>query len=104
MARPTMNQLSESGSRLLRYNMPKEVTHMKYLKVFTDFQQIMEPLSLEERGRLFGAMLAYAEDGTAPRLTGNERFLWALARQNIDREAASYEQKVKHLRRGPVTK
>lgn len=77
---------------------------MKYLKVFTDFQQIMEPLSLEERGRLFGAMLSYAESGAAPELTGNERFVWAMARQIIDREAASYQQKVKHLRQGPVPK
>ena len=86
------------------YDAAEEVTRMKYLKVFTDFQEVMEPLDDGERGRLFGAMLAYAERGAVPELTGNERFVWALARQIIDREAASYQEKVRHLKRGPVSR
>ena len=79
---------------------------MKYIKVFTDFRELMEPLSDGERGRLFSAMLAYGADGADPGLTGSERFLWPAARQLIDREAESYQQKVRHLRRGrgPVSK
>ena len=66
---------------------------MTYLKVYTDFGELMEPLKNEERGRLFMAMLAYAQDGTAPALEGNERFVWPMARRIIDREAEAYESK-----------
>lgn len=67
---------------------------MKYLKVYTDFVQSMEPLSDAERGRLFTAMLEYAEQGTEPDLRGNERFVWPTAKQNIDRQKSSYKNKV----------
>lgn len=65
---------------------------MKYLKVFTDFAQSIEPLSDAEKGRLFTAMLEYAETGTEPRFSGNERFLWPTAKTHIDREAAFCEK------------
>lgn len=64
---------------------------MRYLKVFTDFATSMDPLSDAEKGRLFMAMLKYAESGAAPDLRGGERFLWAVAKQMIDRELESYE-------------
>ena len=64
---------------------------MQYLKVFTDFKEFMEPLNDEEKGRLFVAMLDYAQDGSEPGLEGNERFVWAMAKRIIDREAAAYE-------------
>ena len=66
---------------------------MTYLKVYTDFRELMEPLNHEEAGRLFRAMLCYAEDGTEAPLEGNERFVWAMARRIIDREAAACAQK-----------
>lgn len=65
---------------------------MKYLKVFTDFATAIEPLSDAEKGRLFTAMLEYAETGTEPRFSGNERFLWPTAKSHIDREAAFCEK------------
>ena len=67
---------------------------MKYLKIFTDFLEVMDPLTDEEAGRLYRAMLAYAKDGSEPELSGNERFLWTVAKQHIDREAATYENMV----------
>jgi hypothetical protein len=67
---------------------------MTYLKVFTDFRELMEPLSAEEKGRLFEAMLSYAMDGAEAVLEGNERFIWPVARRTIDQEAAAYESKV----------
>lgn len=67
---------------------------MTYLKVFTDFRELMEPLNAEEKGRLFEAMLSYAMDGTEVALEGNERFVWPVARRTIDQEAAAYESKV----------
>lgn len=73
---------------------------MDYLKIFTDFAEVIEPLSDEERGRLFSAMLSYARDGEAPELTGNERFIWPVARQGIDREAAFLKKQAENGSKG----
>ncbi len=78
----------------MRYAGGKEVKAMKYLKIFTDFLDVVEPLNDDERGRLFIAMLGYALDGREPELPGNERFVWAVAKQHIDREVHSYKTKV----------
>ena len=78
--------------------MEPEDEDMTYLKVFTDFRELMEPLNAEEKGRLFEAMLSYAMDGTEAALEGNERFVWPVARRTIDREAAAYESKVEASR------
>lgn len=67
---------------------------MKYLKIFTDFAADIEYLSDAEAGRLFRAMMQYAETGTAPELRGNERMIWGTAKKNIDRQARSYSNKV----------
>ena len=50
-----------------------------YLKLFYDMLDEVEPLSMEERGRLMTAMLQYARDGasTLP-LTGAERILFPM--------------------------
>ena len=66
---------------------------MKYLKVFTDFAKSIEMLSDAEKGRLFYAMLTYAETGEEPNLNGNERFVWPTAKMNIDRQEKSYQNK-----------
>lgn len=63
---------------------------MDYFKIPTDFLDICEPLDDAEIGRLFAAMLKYAKDGTEPRLPGNERFLWATARREIDRSGVTW--------------
>lgn len=65
---------------------------MKYLKVFTDFAEAIEPFGDAEVGRLFKAMLEYAESGTEPDFRGNERFIWPAAKQNIDRTTAFNEK------------
>lgn len=57
---------------------------MEYLKVWTSFAEVLEPLTDEERGRLFMAMLIYADRQELTELTGNERFVWATAKQSID--------------------
>ena len=59
---------------------------MKYLKVFTDFAKTLDALGDAEIGRLFKAMLLYAETGEESDLRGNERILWGTAKMNIDRE------------------
>ena len=65
---------------------------MNYLKVFTDFAGQIEALNDSEVGRLFRAMLSYAENGESPELKGNERFLWGVAKQSIDNQRESYDK------------
>ena len=58
---------------------------MKYLKVWTDFEKVLAPLEFDEIGRLFLAMLHYASTGEEPTdFQGNEVFLWAVAKRDID--------------------
>ena len=58
---------------------------MKYLKVWTDFVNVLQPLQDDEKGRLFVAMLNYAATGEEPaNFAGNERFLWQVAKRDID--------------------
>lgn len=56
---------------------------MKYLKINTDLVDYTSALSDAEIGRLFVALLEYAESGVEQELTGNERFLWAVAKSQI---------------------
>ena len=65
---------------------------MKYLKVFADFEDAIEPINDAEAGRLFRAMLRYARTGETPKFSGNERYVWPTAKLNIDREAAFCEK------------
>ena len=73
---------------------------MKYLKVYTDFAEAMEALSDAERGRLFMSMLQYASTGEAGTLSGAERFVWPIAKQNIDRAQAELEKRAENGRKG----
>jgi len=66
---------------------------MKYVKIFTDFLEDISTLEDDEIGRLFVAMLRYAEDGTQPSLPGNERFLWGVVRRQVDAMRSSYEHR-----------
>ena len=67
---------------------------MEYLKVFTDFVEVIETLGEAERGRLFTAMLKYAGQGIEPDFRGNERFVWPIAKQNIDRTVVEHEKHI----------
>lgn len=80
---------------------------MKYLKVWTSFREVIEPLQDAEKGRLFDMMLLYAEEGTDPgNFAGNERFVWPAAKQIIDLTAEKAEKLRQNGLRGgrPVTK
>lgn len=66
---------------------------MKYLKVYTDFAEDIRELTDNEVGRLFRAMLLYAETETVSGLKGNERYLWWAAKKNIDAQRNSYEER-----------
>ena len=68
---------------------------MKYLKVWTDFADVLETLAEDEVGRLFLAMLRYAATGEEPPgFSGNERFIWPVAKRDID----TMERKTEILR------
>ena len=61
---------------------------MKYLKVWTDFADVIEALADDEAGRLFVAMLHYAATGEEPdSFIGNERFVWPIAKRDINHAA-----------------
>jgi len=65
---------------------------MKFLKVWTSFLDLMKTLEYDEIGRLFEMMLIYAESGKEPEnFIGNERFLWPVAKQQIDLAAEKNE-------------
>ena len=58
---------------------------MNYLKVWTNFRDVIQSLDDSEKGRLFDSMLLYAETGEEPEVfTGNERVIWPVAKRDID--------------------
>ena len=78
---------------------------MTYLKVWTSFRESIAPLNDAEKGRLFDAMLLYAETGEEPsEFRGNERFLWAVAKQDIDRTAQKCEALRANASKGGLAK
>ena len=52
-----------------------------------DLRQPLEPLSYEERGRLFTAILDYPESGRAPDFNGALAMAFCFIRQDLDRSA-----------------
>jgi hypothetical protein len=73
---------------------------MEYLKIWTSFAEIIEPLNDAERGRLFTAMLIYAEREELPEFKGNERYIWPVAKQAIDRARAESEKQTANGSKG----
>lgn len=58
---------------------------MKYLKVWTNFRDVIQTLDDSEKGRLFDSMLLYAGTGEEPmQFIGNERVIWPVAKRDID--------------------
>ena len=66
---------------------------MVQLRIFVNFRNALKPFSDDEKGRLFDAMLAYAEDKTVLPLPGNERFIWGWVKGTLDAQHESYEAK-----------
>ena len=66
---------------------------MTMLQVYTDFIEDIEPLSDEQVGRLFRAMLRYADDDEYdPQFTGEERISWATAKKTLKRQWLEYRK------------
>lgn len=66
---------------------------LEYLQLWADMEALFEPYSDEERGKLIMAMMAYAYRNEEPHFVGNERFIWPVLRQHIDRCAQNVEAK-----------
>lgn len=64
-----------------------------YVPFFADDTEAMSELDDAECGRLFLACLRYAETGEAPKLDGNERFLFPMFRGRIDRFLANKKER-----------
>ena len=62
-----------------------------YVKAFYDWPEQMSALKDEEKGRLFVAILKYAETGEIPEMQGAERILFPVFKAQIDREAGRSE-------------
>lgn len=78
---------------------------MKYLKVWTDFVNVLTPLKDDEIGRLFLAMLRYAKTGEEPSVfSGNESFLWAVAKRDIDTMLEKDEKLRQNGQKGGIAK
>ena len=64
---------------------------MVQLRIFVNFRNALKPFTDAEKGRLFDAMLAYADDKTVLPLSGNERFIWDLVKETLDAQHNAYE-------------
>ncbi len=75
---------------------------LEYIKVFYDWEEATEALTFEERGRLIVAMLQYAKGKDMIELSGNERFLFPMCKNFIDRAQTNYDVVVERNRKNGV--
>lgn len=64
-----------------------------YVAAYFSYLDFMGELSDAECGRLFKAMLIYGSTGTAPELSGNERYVFPGIKSQIDRDAEKYQDR-----------
>lgn len=60
---------------------------------YHSYLKSLEPLNDGERGRLFTALLEYSSTGVEPDLRGNERFVFPMMKEQIDRDKDRYNQR-----------
>ena len=63
----------------------------EYFCAYHSYLKSVEPLNDAERGRLFTACLQYSMTGEVPDLRGNERFVFPMMKEQIDRDTEKYE-------------
>lgn len=68
---------------------------LPYIQLPMELQESFEQLSDAELGRLVLAMMNYNRTGEAAQLTGNEKILWPIVRDMLDRAHAVREQRAK---------
>ena len=62
--------------------------------LFFDVRPALKRLTIEERGRLFEAILDYGELGLLPEFEGGLGIVWDFIQPRIDQDAARYADKV----------
>lgn len=65
----------------------------EYMCLYHSYLKSIEILNDAEKGRLFTACLTYSMTGEVPDLRGNERFLFPMIQQQIDRDNEKYRAK-----------
>lgn len=70
----------------------------EFFNAYHSYLEAIEPLNDAERGRLFTACLSYSMTGEVPELRGNERFVFAGMKSQIDRDKQSYAEKCERNR------
>lgn len=66
--------------------------YIPYVKLFPDSLDLLELLGDAERGRLFTAVLIYAQTGEVGHLSGNERFIFPAFKGQIDRDVRNLRE------------
>ena len=80
-----------AASRLQRDN----AMALESFNAYHSYLKSIELLNDAERGRLFTACLQYSMTGEVPDLRGNERFVFPMMKEQIDRDKAKYDAKCK---------
>ena len=62
--------------------------------LYFDLRPSLKLLSTEDRGRLFDAILDYAELGVVPELDGMLAMAWEFIRPRIDKDGERYERQI----------
>ena len=61
-----------------------------YVCLYASYIKTLEPFNDAQRGRIMTAMLDYAVNGSEPKFSGSERFIWPTIKDRIDRDIAAY--------------
>lgn len=77
---------------------------LPYIQLPMDLQESFEQLDAAELGRLVLAMMQYNRTGETAQLTGNEKILWPIVRDMLDRMQAARDQRVQAGKKGGKTK
>ena len=70
----------------------------EFFCAYHSYLKSIEPLTDAEKGRLFVSCLQYSMTGEAPDLRGNERFIFPMMKEQIDRDNANYQAKCERNR------
>lgn len=65
----------------------------EFFNAYHSYLKSLDPLNDAERGRLFTALLEYSATGAIPDLRGNERFIFPMMKEQIDRDTEKYDAK-----------
>lgn len=68
---------------------------LTYINLYYTYKDAFKELSDAEVGRLIKGALDYAEHKLEPNFKGNERFIWAMIKGQIDRDQDKYAAKCK---------